>query len=73
MAPAQILNERVATDHDARNAGLFQPTPRSQPRFESAVIGFDPVVIRYDMCGRFGRLPVRVLGSVGRVRGVPEE
>ena len=33
----------------------------------------DAIVIGYDICGRFGRPSIRVLGSVGRVRGVPEE
>ena len=47
------------------------------PRFgdfaELVVQRLDGVGIRYDIAVCFGRLPIRVLGSVGRVRGVPEE
>lgn len=40
---------------------------------ELVVERFDRVGIRYDIFGRFGLLPVLVLGFGGRVWGVPEE
>ena len=73
VAAAEVLDERVTANHYRRAAVGFEAAHRSEPGLESGVVAFDAVVIRYDMGGRFGLMPIRVLGSVGRVRGVPEE
>ena len=73
VAAAEVLDERVSADDDARGAVGLEAAHRADPGFEATVVAFDAVVIRYDICGRFGPLSIRVLGSGGRVRGVPEE
>jgi hypothetical protein len=44
VAAAEVLDERVPGGDDARGPVAFQPAHRSQPRFQSAMVGFDRVV-----------------------------
>ena len=45
VVPAsQVLNERTATDDDARRSVAFQAAHRSQPGFLSCAVGLDAIV-----------------------------
>ena len=44
MAAANVLDERLTLDDDARGAVAFQPAHRSQPGFQPAVVGWDTIV-----------------------------
>ena len=44
VATPHVLNERVTTDHHRRRPVAFQSTHGAQPRFETAMVGLDPVV-----------------------------
>ncbi len=44
LAAAEVLDERVTAFHDRGGTVGLQPAHRSEPRLESPVVGFDPVV-----------------------------
>jgi len=44
VASSQILNAPMTLDHDRRCPVILQPSDRSQPRFQSAVVTFDSVI-----------------------------
>jgi hypothetical protein len=49
VASPEVLHERV-TSHDHPSAAVaFEAPHGSQPRFEPRVVGFDRIVIRYDI------------------------
>ena len=62
VAASQILDERMAADHDRGGPVAPQAAHRAEPGFQSAVIAFDPVV--------------RILGRVvqpARPRGLDDQ
>jgi hypothetical protein len=44
VAAPNVLHERVASHDDACGVVAFEAAHRAQPRFESAVVAFDPVI-----------------------------
>jgi hypothetical protein len=44
MATAQVLDERVASDHDRRTRPAFDSSLRPPPSLEPPVVGLDGVV-----------------------------
>jgi hypothetical protein len=45
MATAQVLNERVPSDHHARRSLGLQPAHRPEPGLQPAMVALDPVVL----------------------------
>ena len=44
VAAPNVLHERVTADDHAGGVVAFEAAHRSEPRFEPAVVGFDPIV-----------------------------
>ena len=56
VAATQVLDEGVTADHHRRGPVAFESTHRTQPRFETAMVGLDPVVLGYESAGAPGRV-----------------
>ena len=67
MAAADVLDEGVPGADDSCAAELFEAAHRSQSGLQPSVLGFDPVVNRYERSSVAGLVgPLRFRRDVGR-------